>query len=170
MIKKYNGKIAKIHETAFISEFAYLIGDIEIGANSSIWPGVILRADSGMIVIGENTNIQDNSVVHGDENVHIGNGVTMGHLVMCHANKVGDNVVLGNASVINDGVEIGNNCLVGASSTIVPNMIIPDFSFVLGTPARIKSKISDNHLNMVKQNALSYVRRTKSYKKQGGFE
>tara|TARA_Y100001970_G_scaffold197312_1_gene240068 strand:- start:11214 stop:11726 length:513 start_codon:yes stop_codon:yes gene_type:complete len=170
MIKKFNGKEPKIHPTAFVSEFAYLIGDIEIGANSSIWPGVILRADSGKITIGDNTNIQDNSIVHGDEDVFIGNGVTMGHMVMCHATRVGDNVMLANASVINDGVNVGNNCLIGASSTVVPNMLIPDCSFVLGTPARIKSQISDKHLDMVKKNALSYVRRTKIYKKHGNFE
>ena len=170
MIKQFNGKKAKIHSSAFVSEFSYLIGDIEIGENSSIWPGVILRADSGKIVIGDNTNIQDNSIVHGDEDVYIGNGVTMGHMVMCHATTVGDNVMLANASVINDGVKVGNNCLIGASSTVVPNMVIPDFSFVLGTPARIKSTISDKHLDMVKKNALSYVRRTKMYKKEGGFE
>tara|TARA_Y100001970_G_scaffold197169_1_gene239803 strand:+ start:64 stop:576 length:513 start_codon:yes stop_codon:yes gene_type:complete len=170
MIKKFNGKEAQIHPTAFVSEFAYLIGDIEIGANSSIWPGVILRADSGKIIIGDNTNIQDNSIVHGDEDVFIGNGVTMGHMVMCHATRVGDNVMLANASVINDGVNVGNNCLIGASSTVVPNMVIPDYSFVLGTPARIKSQISDKHLDMVKKNALSYVRRTKIYKKHGNFE
>ena len=94
----------------------------------------------------------------------------MGHMVMCHATRVGNNVMLANASVINDGVNVGNNCLIGASSTVVPNMVIPDYSFVLGTPARIKSQISDKHLDMVKKNALSYVRRTKIYKKQGNFE
>ena len=101
MIREYNGKKPKIHTSAFVSEFAYLIGDIEIGPESSIWPGVIIRADSGKIVIGEKTNIQDNTVVHGDHDVHIGNGVTMGHNVMCHAKTVGDNVMLANGSIIN---------------------------------------------------------------------
>ena len=170
MIREYNGKKPKIHTSAFVSEFAYLIGDIEIGPESSIWPGVIIRADSGKIIIGERTNIQDNTVVHGDHDVNIGNGVTMGHNVMCHAKAVGDNVMLANGSIINEGVVIGKNCLIGSASTIVDNMIIPDNSLVLGIPARIKGEISDRHLEMVRQNAIGYVLKSKNYKKHKHFE
>ena len=96
MIKGLDGKTPKIHKDAFVSEFAYLVGDIEIGAYSSIWPGVVIRADSGKITIGKNTCVQDNSVIHGDADVEICDSVVIGHRVMCHAAVVKNNVLLGN--------------------------------------------------------------------------
>ena len=106
MIKAFNGKTPKIHKDAFVSEFAYLVGDIEIGAYSSIWPGVVIRADSGKISIGKNTCVQDNSVIHGDADVEICDSVVIGHRFMCHAAVVKNKVLLGNGCVVNDGVII----------------------------------------------------------------
>ena len=165
MIREYNGKKPKIHASAFVSEFAYLIGDIEIGAESSVWPGVIIRADSGKIVIGERTNIQDNTVVHGDHDVRIGNGVTMGHNVMCHAKTVGDNVMLANGSIINEGVVIGKTCLIGSAATIVDNMVIPDNSLVVGSPGRVLRKVTEEEIKAIHENAKHYVDGSKKYKK-----
>ena len=81
MIRSFKGKTPKIHPTAFVSEAAYVLGDVEIGENSSIWPGTVIRGDSGKIIIGKNTNIQDNSVVHSDADSWIGDNSTMGHSV-----------------------------------------------------------------------------------------
>ena len=110
-------KDPNIDPTAFISEFAYIIGDVEIGAGSSVWPGAVIRADAGKIAIGKNTCIQDNSVLHGDADVEIGNYVVIGHKVLCLAAKIGDRVLLGNGSTVNDGVVIGSDSLI-ASGTV----------------------------------------------------
>ena len=114
MIRSLDGKTPKIDPTAFISEFAYIIGDVEIGAGSSVWPGAVIRADAGKIAIGKNTCIQDNSVLHGDADVEIGNNVVIGHKVLCHAAKIGDRVLLGNGSTVNDGVVIGCDSLIAS--------------------------------------------------------
>ena len=90
MIRSLGGKTPKIHPTAFISEAAYIVGDVEIGEGSSIWPGTVIRGDTGKITIGKFTNIQDNSVLHGDDDVIIGDNVTIGHRVMCHGRNIGN--------------------------------------------------------------------------------
>ena len=88
-IRSLKGKSPQIDPTAFVSEDAYLIGDIEIGPRASIWPGVVLRADRGKMTIGEGTNIQDGSICHSDGSMDIGAFVTLGHAVVCHARSIG---------------------------------------------------------------------------------
>ena len=112
MIRNLGDKKPLIDPTAFISEAAYIVGDVVIGKHSSIWPGTVIRADNGKIVIGDSTNIQDNSVVHGDADVFIGDGVTIGHRVMCHAAEVGDGSLIGNGAVVNDGAKIGSRSII----------------------------------------------------------
>ncbi len=91
MIRSWNGLTPRIHPEAFVSEFAYVIGDVEIGAGSSVWPGTVIRGDIGKVLIGKNTCIQDNSTIHTDgRGAVIGDNVVMGHRVLCHADKVGD--------------------------------------------------------------------------------
>ena len=116
MIRALDGIMPKIHDSAFVSEFAYVIGDVEIGPGSSIWPGTVIRADMGAIKIGKFTCIQDNSVVHGDSDVLIGDNVVIGHRVLCHAAIIETRCLIGNGAVLNDGVKIGTGSLVGSSS------------------------------------------------------
>lgn len=170
MIRNLGSKKPEIHPTAFVSEFAYVIGDVYIGENSSIWPGTVIRADQGKITIGKNTNIQDNSVVHGDADVLIEDNVTIGHRVMCHAAFVGELSLIGNGAILNDGVNVGNNSIVGSGSMVVENMQIPEFSIVMGMPARIRGKVKDKHIKM--QSEISSIYRTKAekYKSQGNLE
>ena len=132
MIRSLDGKSPKIHPTAFVSEFAYVVGDVEIGEGSSVWPGTVIRADAGKIAIGKNTCIQDNSVVHGDDDVSIGDNVVIGHRVMCHAKTVGNSVLIGNGAVVNDGVEIGEYSLLASGCMVVDNMQIGPRSLVMG--------------------------------------
>ena len=110
MLFKVNGKYPQIDSQAYVHETSILLGDVKIGAESSVWPGAVIRADNGKITIGERTNIQDNSVIHSDGNSKIGNNVTIGHGVICHATKISDNCLLGNGSILNEGVEIGDFC------------------------------------------------------------
>ena len=95
MIRSFNGKTPRVDPTAFVSEAAYVVGDVEIGPYSSVWPGVVIRGDMGRITIGSHTNIQDNSVVHSDTDATLGDYVTLGHSVVCHAARVEDYALLG---------------------------------------------------------------------------
>ena len=170
MIKKLGDKQPKIHPTAFVSEFAYIIGDVHVGENSSIWPGTIIRADQGSIRIGKNTNIQDNSVVHGDHDVVIEDNVTIGHRVMCHAGFIGRFSLIGNGAILNDGVSVGHNSIVASGSMVLEYMDIPERSVVRGMPARIRGQINDKHIDMQKNISNVYVKKGNMYKAQGDLE
>lgn len=167
MLRSFNGKSPQVHPTAFVSEFAYLVGDIAIGPYASIWPGVVLRADCGKITIGANTNIQDGSVIHGDGDVVIGENVTLGHGVICHARSVGNNCLLGNNCTLNDGAIVGNNCIIASAAMVLENREIPSNSFVVGVPALVKSKIQQHQLELIKTNADAYIELGQQHKNQG---
>ena len=170
MIRTLGDKTPKIHPTAFISEFAYVIGDVEIGEGSSVWPGAVVRADMGRIVIGNHTNVQDNSVVHGDADVEIGDYVTIGHKVLCHAKTVGDRAVIGNGATLNDGVEIGEYSLIASGTMLVDNVQIPPRSLVVGSPGKVLREVGERHLERMKWYCDVYMEKTKKYKAQGNLE
>ena len=170
MIRKLGSKKPEIHPTAFVSEFAYVIGDVYIGENSSIWPGTIIRADQGKITIGSNTNIQDNSVVHGDADLIIEDNVTIGHRVMCHAAFVGAFSLIGNGAILNDGVRVGNNSIIASGPMVLENMEIPQRSVVRGMPARIRGEVNDKHISMQMHISKVYVDKSNKYKSQGDLE
>lgn len=164
MIRSLDGVTPRIHPTAFVSEFAYVVGDVEIGEGSSVWPGAVIRGDMGKIVIGKYTCIQDNSVVHGDADVTIGDYVVIGHRVMCHAKAVGDRVLIGNGATVNDGVEIGEDSLLASGVVVLDNMKIPARSIVMGVPGRIRGQVTERHLELIKWLCGVYIEKTKRYK------
>ena len=163
MIRSLGGKKPRIHRSAFISEAAYLIGDIEIGEGSSVWPGVVIRADAGSITIGNQTCIQDNSVLHGDADVVIGNNVVIGHRVLCHAKNVGSRSLIGNGATINDGVDVGEDSLIASGAMVIENMIIPSGSMVVGVPAKIRGDLKQRHVDLIKSTAEEYVKKSRLY-------
>ena len=122
LIKTLEDKTPLIHPTAFVSEAAYIVGDVEIGEGSSIWPGTVIRGDRGKVKIGKYTNIQDNSVVHGDADVEIGDYVTVGHRVVCYSQYIGNQSLIGSGAILNDGVIIGENSVVGSGAMLLENM------------------------------------------------
>lgn len=170
LIKSLDGKSPQVHPSAFVSEAAYVIGDVEIGEGSSIWPGVVIRADMGKIKIGSNTCIQDNSVVHGDADVEIGNRVVIGHKVLCHARKVGNRVMIGSGATVNDGVEIGDYSLIASGSMVIDEMKVPERSLVVGLPARIRGAVEERHTRLIDSTCESYIHKTKRYKQHGDLE
>ena len=171
MIRSYGGKSPRIHPTAFVSEFAYLVGDIEIGAQSSVWPGVVIRVDQGAALrIGQRTNIQDGSVVHADVDMMIGDDVTLGHSVVCHAAKVGDHCLLGNNCTLNDGVVINDWSIVAANSVVLEDTETPPRSIVAGVPGKVIGTMQDRHIERVRYNAEAYVKLAAEYKAQGNLE
>ncbi len=167
MIRSWKGKTPRVHPTAFVSETADVVGDVEIGENSSIWPGTVIRGDSGKITIGKNTNIQDNSVVHSDADARIGDGVSMGHSVVWHGRFIGDNCLVGNSATVNDGVEVGEFSIIAAGAVVLEEMKIPARTLVLGVPARPRGPITARHEEMIKETASHYVERCREYKAEG---
>jgi len=167
MIRSVNGKTPKIHPGAFVSEAAYVIGDVEIGEGSSVWPGSVVRGDAGKIVIGKNTCIQDNSVVHGDADVDIGDDVVVAHRVVCHGRSIGNRVLLGNGCIVNDGVHIGDDSLIASGAMVVDRMDIPARSVVAGLPARIRREVEEKDMVLIKGYRDIYVRNTKMYLGEG---
>ena len=170
LIKTLEDKTPLVHPTAFVSEAAYVVGDVEIGEGSSIWPGTVIRGDMGKVKIGKYTNIQDNSVVHGDDDVEIGDYVIVGHRVMCHAKYIGDQSLIGNGAILNDGVIIGENIVVGSGAMLLENMDIPKRSIVVGMPGRVRGEIQQKHLDLQVELAEINSNQAKRYKKEGTLE
>jgi len=167
MIRSFSGKTPKIAESAFVSESAYVIGDVEIGENSSIWPGAVVRGDFAKIKIGGNTVIEDNCVLHSGVSMEIGDNVLIGHSVVVHGMKIGNNTLIGNNATILDNAQIGSFCVIGAGCLVSQGMKIPDNSLVVGVPAIIKRQISPEVMERLKRGPHSYSELLKLYKQQG---
>lgn len=170
MLRTLKGKTPRVHPNAFVSEAAYVIGEVELGENASVWPGTVIRGDSGKISIGRNTCIQDNSVVHSDADASIGDDVGIGHRVVCHARRVGNGVLIGNGAVVNDGVEIGELSIIASGAVVLENVKIPPRSFVVGIPAKIQGQVTERHVEMIRSTVEHYVQRARSYKAEGNLE
>jgi carbonic anhydrase/acetyltransferase-like protein (isoleucine patch superfamily) len=167
MIREFKGKSPKIAASAFVSEAAYVVGDVEIGDNSSIWPGAVIRADFGKISIGHNTSIEDNSVIHCAGDLIIGNNNVIGHAAVVHCRRVGNNVLIGNNATILDGAEIDDYCIIGAGCLIPPNTKIPERSVVIGVPGHVKSQLTQEQQEELNLGAASYTGLAQGYKQKG---
>jgi carbonic anhydrase/acetyltransferase-like protein (isoleucine patch superfamily) len=145
MIRSIGGKTPRVAASAFVSEAAYIVGDVEIGDDVSVWPGAVIRADTGRIVIGRGTAIEDGCVIHSgvppQEVTVIGDYVNMGHGAVVHGHRIGSNVLIGMNATVLQGAEIGDYCLVGAGCLVGEGMKIPENSFVVGVPGRIKGRV-----------------------------
>jgi carbonic anhydrase/acetyltransferase-like protein (isoleucine patch superfamily) len=169
MIKSFENLQPKIHETAFIAEDAVVIGDVEIGEQSSVWFGSVVRGDVNHIRIGARTNIQDASVIHVSSGTHptiLEDEITVGHRVTLHGCYVETGCLIGIGSIILDGVRIGRNSLVAAGSLITPNTEIPPASLVMGSPARVKRKLSGEEVENLKKFWQNYVSLSRIYQNQ----
>lgn len=167
MIKSFKDKTPLIHESAFISEAAYVVGDVEIGENSSVWPGAVIRGDFGKIIIGKNTAVEDNSVLHIADYMEIGDNVIIGHNVTVHCKKLGNNCLVGIGAILLQGAEIGDDCFIAAGALVTPNTKIPNGSMVKGSPAKVTEQLTGDKLAMVRLGAQSYVAMASEYKRQG---
>ena len=167
MIKSFNEKTPQIHETAFISEAAYVVGNVEIGENSSVWPGAVIRGDFGKIIIGKNTVVEDNSVIHIADYTEIGDNVIIGHNVTVHCRKLGNNCLVGIGAILLQGAEIGNDCFIAAGALVTPNTKIADGSMVMGSPAKVTGQLTEDKLAMVRHGAAVYVAMAAKYKQTG---
>ncbi len=166
MILKLDNIKPKIHENTFIANSADIIGNVEIFENVSIWFGAVLRGDVEKIVVGKNSNIQDNSTVHTDFGIPciIGENVTVGHNVVLHSCNISDNVIIGMGSTILNGAKIAKNCLVGANSLVTHKLEYEEGVLILGNPAKIVRILTDEEIEHIVKNANHYVENAKRYK------
>lgn len=160
MISKFEDKFPIVHPTAFVAENATVIGDVEIGEDSSIWFGSVVRGDVNYIRIGERTNIQDNSVIHVSGGTHptvLGSEITVGHRVLLHGCTVDDRCLIGMGAILMDGVHVGEECLVGAGSLLTPGTIVPPRSLVIGSPARVKRELTSDEIAFLDRSWRNYT-------------
>jgi len=150
----------------WIAPNATLIGNVILKKNASIWWGAVLRGDNEPIIVGENSNVQDNSVLHTEMSspLVIGANVTIGHLVMLHGCTIGDGSLIGIHAVILDGAKIGKGCLVGAGALITSGKEFPDNSLILGSPARVARQLTPEEATGLATSAAHYVGNWKRYK------
>jgi carbonic anhydrase/acetyltransferase-like protein (isoleucine patch superfamily) len=169
MVKPYKGIYPKIGKRVFIAENATVIGDVEIGSDSSIWFGAILRGDVNYIRVGECTSIQDGTVVHVTNQTHptvIGSYVTVGHSVKLHGCTIEDNCLIGIGAIILDGAVIGENSIVAAGTLVPPNKKFPPGSLIMGFPASVKRELTEEEIEGLKKHALRYVEYKNQYLKE----
>ena len=167
MIRTLEGVTPKVADTAWVSEFAYVVGNVEIGEYASIWPGVTVRGDSpDAIVIGDYVNIQEGSVIHGNGLI-IEDNVSVGHSVVVHCERVGRGSLLGNNCTILNQVVLGENCLVAANSVVLGGSQVPARSFVTGAPGQVKREVSDSQISQMAHTNEELVKRAKSFKDSG---
>ncbi len=147
----------KVHPSVYIAPTAVIVGDVTIEEGVSVWDGAVLRGDVSYIVVGKNSNIQDNVVVHVSHDMPtiIGENVTVGHLAMVHAAKIEDNVIIGIHAVVLDGSEIGEGSVIGAGAVVTPRTKIPPNSLVLGIPGKVVRQGEDIR-KMAMENGLIY--------------
>tara|TARA_X000000368_G_scaffold369340_1_gene317840 strand:+ start:235 stop:738 length:504 start_codon:yes stop_codon:yes gene_type:complete len=167
MIYDFEKNVPEVHPEAWVASNATIIGKVKLEKNSSIWFNAVLRGDIELITIGENSNIQDGSVLHTDPGypLTLGKGVTVGHLVMLHGCQISDNSLIGIGSIILNNAKIGKNCIIGANTLITENKTIPDNSLVVGSPGRVLRKVTDEEIKSIIENGQHYVQNSKKYKK-----
>ncbi|HAV41256.1 MAG TPA: gamma carbonic anhydrase family protein [Acidobacteria bacterium] len=158
MIDKEKIRNPQLDPETFVAQGAAVIGRVVLKKGASVWFNAVLRADIADIVIGEYSNVQDNSVIHVDYDVPaiVGNYVTIGHGAILHACKIGNNTLVGMGAVILDRAIIGNNCLVAAGSLVPPGKTFPDSSLILGNPATVVRTLTEAEKDQIVKNAHNY--------------
>ena len=151
--------MAKIHPTAWVAPGAFLRGDVTLGEKVSVWYNAVLRADQEKSIIGKNSNIQDNAVLHGDpdNDIIVGENVTVGHGAILHGCTVEDNALIGMGSVVLDHAVIGAGSIVGAGAVVASGTIVPPKSLVVGIPAKVKKTLTDEESAGNLENVEEYL-------------
>jgi len=164
-LARHLGKKPDIAKAAFVAANATVVGDVKLGALSSVWYGAVLRGDIHSIRIGEGTNIQDLAVVHlaDDYGVKIGSFSTIGHSAIIHACEIGDECLIGMGATILDGAVIGDHCIVGANALVTQRFVAPPGSMILGSPAKVVRPLREDELHGLRSWAEKYVAVAKAH-------
>jgi len=160
MLKPFRGVLPTLSSSVFVEESAQIIGNVQIGDDSSVWFNVVIRGDVNQIHIGKRTNIQDGTVIHVTNQTFptiIGDDVTIGHNAILHGCEIGSCCLIGMGAIILDGCRVGEGSLVAAGSVLAPGTIIAPGSLVVGTPARIKRNLTEWELKNIETSAKNYV-------------
>lgn len=166
MLRPFRSIVPKVHPTAYIDQSAQVIGDVEIGGESSVWMNVVIRGDINSIRIGDRTNIQDGSVIHVMRDTHatrIGNDVTVGHAAVLHGCTIHNRVLIGMGALLLNGAEIGEDSIVAAGTLVPEGKQFPPRSLLMGRPAALKRALSDAEIRSIRDYAERYVGYRKDY-------
>ena len=169
MLRSYQGIAPRIHDSCYIDESAQIIGDVEIGENSSVWMNAVIRGDVFAIRIGKNSNVQDCSVLHGMRHkygVTMGDWVTVGHSVTLHGCIIEDDALIGIGSTILNGARIGKGAVVAAGSLVPEKMEVPPATLVMGAPAKPRRTVSAEEQARFYEGVKHYVEKAQIYKKE----
>ena len=167
MIHAYQGVVPKVHPTAFVEASAHVIGDVELGEESSVWFNAVVRGDVNFIRIGRGTNIQDASVIHVNRRGSpcvLEEFVTVGHGARLHGCHIKSNCLIGIGAVVLDGVVLEDECLVAAGSLVAPGTKAPRGSLLMGAPATVRRSVSAEDLDLIHRSAQNYIRLRADYK------
>lgn len=156
----------QIDETAFVADSANVIGKVNIAAHASVWFDVTIRGDNELISIGENSNVQESSVLHTDLGfpLSIGKNVTVGHQAMLHGCTIQDGALIGIQAIVLNGAIIGKNCLVGAGALVTEGKHFPDNSLIIGSPAKVARTLTEEEILLIRKNTDNYVARGQLFK------
>ena len=167
MIYDFEKNVPNVHPDAWVAPNSTIIGKVKLEKNSSIWFNAVLRGDIELITIGENSNIQDGSVLHTDPGypLSVGKGVTVGHMVMLHGCQISNDTLIGIGSIILNNAKIGKNCIIGAKALITENKEIPDNSLVIGSPGKVVREVTKEEKKAVFENTKHYQDNWKKYSK-----
>jgi carbonic anhydrase/acetyltransferase-like protein (isoleucine patch superfamily) len=167
MIREFGGHKPKIHPTAFVHETAEIIGKVTLGEKASGWPYCVLRGDVDEIIIGDGTNVQDNTVIHTNpgQPTILGKRISVGHSVILHGCKVMDDCIIGMGSIVLDGVTVEEECIVGAGAVVSPRTVVKRGSMALGVPAKVIRPLRTEEIEHIKWNAREYLTLSEAHKK-----
>ncbi len=165
-IYQLGDRIPDIHETAWVFESAAIIGLVRLEADANIWPGVTIRGDNELIVVGRGSNVQEGCTLHTDPGcpLTVGANVTVGHQAMLHGCTIGDGSLIGIQAVVLNGARIGRNCLIGAGALVTEGKEIPDHSLVVGSPGRVIRTLDPAAIARMHSNTAHYVERARQYR------
>ncbi|HRK05996.1 MAG TPA: gamma carbonic anhydrase family protein [Chlorobiota bacterium] len=167
MLHTYGGIHPNIHPSVFIADGVHIVGDVEIGKDSSVWFNTVIRGDVHEIRIGERTNIQDLSMLHCTLNthpLHIGNGVTVGHMAMLHGCTVHDYVLVGMQTTILDAAVIGAYSMIAAGTVVKERFVVPEGTLVAGVPGKVVRDLTEAERKKLEQSAQNYIDYVASYR------
>lgn len=170
MIAAFGGRAPRIDPSAFVVDSATVVGDVEIGPESSVWFGAVVRGDIEAIRIGAGTNVQDHATLHvvgGRFGTTVGDGVTIGHNAVVHGCVIEDGVLVGMGAIVLDGAVVGEESLIGAGAIVTPGTHVPPRSLVLGSPGTAVRMLTDDEVERIRRSAANYVQYAQRYRAEG---
>ncbi len=166
MLIAYGSKLPKLHRSVFVGEGAKIIGEVEVGEDSSIWFNAVLRGDMAPIIIGSRCNIQDGTVGHVNTSqpLILANDVSVGHAAIIHGCNIGEGTLIGMGAIVLNGADIGEYALIGAGSVVTENAVIPPYTLSLGTPAKVVRELTESDLQRMAKTMTNYVTKGREYR------